>query len=430
MDRFASGRLPHVRRAGGALFAVVALLSATDAQAGRAISVASSSHLVNAVQNAMPGDVITLAPGAYGITKMISLTIPGTATAPITIRAARLGDVVITVSPGTAAAEGFRVAAPYWVIENLEMKGSCTSANHGACAHAIHVSGRADGLVVRNNYLHEFNAMIKSSPTLISGQLPIFADRVRIVGNRLQNATGRNTSNPVTFIDINGGDGWLVSGNRIADFYKIGGDQISYGAFLKGNSRNGIFENNLIVGAKRVTTGGYRIGMSFGGGGNTLPGSCENNDCSVLHSNGTMRNNVVMNTSDVGIYLNKAANTKIYNNLLYRTRGIDVRYSKSSAEVTNNILDNSIRGREGGTYTASSNLQTTLSGIYNLAYPADFSLKGGAGVVDLGLTRSAVTTDACSAGRNTTPVDRGPIEYRSPIDRTCSETVRARFNGL
>jgi len=418
------------RRALCAAAAVSALFGATEARAARSIAVASTSQLVNAVLNSMPGDVITMAPGAYTITTKLSLTVPGTATAPITIRAARLGDVVITVVPGSARTEGFRVAAPHWVIENLEMKGGCASSAHSACEHAIHVTGRADGLVVRNNYLHEFNSIIKGSGTPVSGQPTLFADRVRILGNRLQNSTGRNTSNPVTLIDINGGDGWLVSGNRIADFYKMGGDRISYGAFLKANSRNGVFENNLVVGAKRVATGGYRIGLSFGGGGNSTASTCENNDCSVLHTNGIMRNNVIMNTSDVGIYLNKAKQTKLYNNLLYKTRGIDVRYAPTTAEIVNNVLDGGIRNRDGGAHTASANLNAVLSGVYNLAVPADFSLKSAASIVDKGLVRSLVPADACAVVYGGTPYDLGPIEYASAGDKTCSEKLRGRYDGL
>lgn len=57
-------------------------------------------------------------------------------------------------------------------------------------------------------------------------------------------------------------DDVVVEANRISDFEKGGGDTISYAAFLKGNSKDGVFERNLVVCSEHFS-GGVRVGLSF-----------------------------------------------------------------------------------------------------------------------------------------------------------------------
>ncbi|MCP4265755.1 MAG: hypothetical protein GY777_09295, partial [Candidatus Brocadiaceae bacterium] len=62
--------------------------------------------------------------------------------------------------------------------------------------------------------------------------------------------------------------------------------------------------------------------------------------------------------NDVGIYLNKAAETQIYNNIIQGSLGIDVRFPSSSAVIINNILDGRIKERDGGLIISDNNLIT------------------------------------------------------------------------
>ena len=41
-----------------------------------------------------------------------------------------------------------------------------------------------------------------------------------------------------------------------------------------------------------------------------------------------MRNNIIVDCSDVGIYLNEGKNTKLYNNTVVNTMGIDARFRR------------------------------------------------------------------------------------------------------
>mgnify|MGYP003865258583 CR=1 FL=1 len=268
----------------------------------------NSKQLLTALKNATPGETIQLMPGNYPIKKRsISINQTGRATAPITVRSTQLGTVKINL----ISAEGFHVQSPYWVFENLEIQGQCIS--HDYCEHAFHVTGNGHSFVLRNNKIYDFNAALKVNGDLVNGKT-LYPDYGLIEKNSIYNTTPRYTKNPVNLLNINSVDGWVVRSNLISDFSKKGGNNlVSTGAYMKGNSHNGLFENNLINCEHTLPADlGLRIGLSFGGGG-TGKQFCRDTNCDSEHTNGIIRNNIILNCShDVGIYLNKAKHTKIY----------------------------------------------------------------------------------------------------------------------
>lgn len=375
------------------------------------IIVTTSKELLTAIKKATPGDMIVLAPGKYPIRLgSIEVLRPGTLERPICIKAEKLGQVVIELNSG----EGFLVHAPYWIFENLNIQG--TNPVHDYGEHAFHVVGAATGFVLRNCRVYEFNAMIKANGSRGKDGKIHFPDNALIENNSFYNSTPRHTSNPVTFIDVVGPDNWIISGNFIADFYKEEGDTISYAAFVKGNASGTIFEKNLVIGEYRHT-GGVRVGLSLGGGG-TGKSYARDKDDSIEHTSGIIRNNVVMYCKDAGIYLNKAADTKIYHNLLYRTMGIDVRYPVSSAEIQNNILTSRVADRDGGQSRLSNNIilekrmfgSQDLSEYFKNSQKADFSIKQGTNIVNKGRVLPGIFEDICGNARDGQP-DIGPFEY-------------------
>ena len=316
-------------------------------------TVSSGDELKKAVNRARAGDIITVLPGTIlvdGGTK-IQTQNAGREDAPITIRANRLGDATIRVNRPA----GIEVIRPYWVVENLSIVGACKPASHADCEHAFHVVGNADHLHLRNVRLVDFNAAIKGNGFGPQGKRD-YPDHVTIERSFIYNTQARNTRSPVTPIDVVGGKHWVVRGNLIADYERLGRSPISYHGFFKGNSMNGLFERNLVICEWRHR-GGLRVGLSFGGGGGESNKICEDGDCTNRHSHGVMRNNIVMNCpADVGIYVNKGKDSHIYNNLLFNTGGIDVRFEQSQALLQNNIVTGSIRARNGGQFNEDSNL--------------------------------------------------------------------------
>lgn len=405
------------------LAASLAVLSALACTPGRAaiVPVADAGALRVAIDNAVPGDEIVLAPGLYALAVNLNCRNPGTAQAPIVVRAATAGTAVLAFGNDGLLVEGFKVSAPHWRFEGLDLVGACVVDSN--CEHAFHLAGDADFTVIRGNRLRDFNAQIKSNGTPTGAQY-VFPDDVLVEGNLFQDSRGRDTANPVTKIDVVGGRRWTVRGNTLVDFRKNGGDGISYGAFLKGNSRDGVFERNLVV-CERGFAGGTRIGLSLGGGGTSPDPLCEDGTCTPEHQGGTLRNNIVANCSDVGIYLNEAALTTVEHNLLYATSGIDVRFAASSADLRNNLLSGSIRNRDGGTSSQAGNL-TGVSGASFaawFAYPAqaDFRRRHGGAIIDMGVATPTTVDDFCADPRLPGVPDIGAVEHAA--GRVCDTTA-------
>ncbi|MCA9683260.1 MAG: MYXO-CTERM sorting domain-containing protein [Myxococcales bacterium] len=401
------------------LVALATLGWSTSAEAA-VVPVTTTAELQAAVANAMPGDEIVLAPGTYILDNKLNCTANGTADQPIVIRADTLGDATVQMNN----LEGFHIQGAHWEIANLDIEGVCADDNN--CEHAFHVTGDAEFTHIHHNTVHGFNAHIKANGT-DTGPMGerVWPDDVVVEYNELYNPAPRNTGNPVTFIDVVGGRRWRVRANYIHDFAKGGGNNISYAAFLKGNSRDGIFERNLVV-CEMLHSGQIRLGLSFGGGGSAPDNICEDGTCDPEHQNGIMRNNIIAHCpADVGIYVNEGANSRIYNNTLYNTTGIDMRFVSTTGEVRNNLLNGQIRNRDGATANFASNLEMVSVADFQAWFTdpdaLDFSLVDGSMFVDQGETLAEVIDDYCTNIRDDGSHDLGALEFDG--DGTCNTSV-------
>ena len=322
--------------------------------AGRELTIASATQLAEALDHALPGDVLTIVPGTYRFAgRSLPAGRPGRAGAPITVRAPQPGSVTLEFD----MLEGFLVSAPQWVFENLTIVGVCKADDD--CEHAFHVVGAGQHVVIRHNELREFNAHVK-----VNGAGGAFPDHGLVIGNRLFNTRARRTGNPVTPFDLVAASDWRVEGNLIADFVKDGGDFTSYGAFAKGGGAGNRFVRNVVLCEHRLRGAkGRRIGLSFGGGGSGAA-ACRDQRCIVEHERGLMRDNLIASCSDDGIYVNRSAQSEIRHNTLIDTAGIQVRFVESSAQIEGNLVDGPIRTREGPVLRAADNRNTWLAASY------------------------------------------------------------------
>jgi hypothetical protein len=313
-------------------------------------AVASADALRAALAAAQPGTVITLLPGTYRFEGMkLDASRPGRADAPITVRAAQPGSVRLEF----AMVEGFKVSAPWWRFENLAIHGAC--GDDDSCEHAFHVVGAASHFVAVNNTISDFNAHFK-----INTEQGRFPDDGLIESNTLENTHPRATRRPVTPIDLVAASRWVIRANQISDFIKADGDGVSYGAFAKGAGSGNLFERNLVWCERRLRgQPGQRVGLSLGGGG-TGKEACRDGKCIAEQDGGILRANLITGCSDAGIYLNSAAASKVEDNTLVDTAGIDVRFPASSAELDGNLVDGAIRSRNGGLLHLGDNLSTPL----------------------------------------------------------------------
>lgn len=310
---------------------------------GRYIKVGTQTELITVLQKAVAGDTIEILSGTYSLpnAKHI-LSSAGNEDLPIKLLAGRLGKVILYLS-----GEGIVVDQPHWHFQNLHLIGQCEQ--HSSCEHAFHVVGKGQHTHFINNIFQDFNAAIK-----INGLNNDYPDSGVITKNTFYNTSSRQTSKPVTPIDLMHANNWQVSENFIFDFVKSGGNNVSYGAFFKGGSTGGEFFNNLIMCQANLTSPFSSVGLSFGGGGSDVNHRRDSN--AFEHKAGIMRNNIIMHcANDVGIYVNNATDSLIEHNTLYKTLGIDVRF-ESTATITNNIISGRIKEREGGQIVAENNI--------------------------------------------------------------------------
>ncbi|MCC7538380.1 MAG: right-handed parallel beta-helix repeat-containing protein, partial [Deltaproteobacteria bacterium] len=376
---------------------VIALVSIASEAWARDVPVSDSAGLRAAIEGAVAGDVILLADGTYS-SGDVRCNAMGRADAPIVVRAMRRLGARIELS----GLEGFVVTGDHWHFEDLDVQGVCPPGD-GNCEHAFHVSG-AQGFVLRRARVRDFHAQLKVNAASDGAGGWREPHGGLVEHCEIADTAPRQTDAPVTKLNIDSGDDWIVRGNFIHDFHKNGGNEISYAAFMKSGGRRGLFERNLVVCTLDVDTGGTRLGLSFGGGG-TAPQFCApafdaSVPCDVEHADGVMRNNVVANCNDVGIYLNRAANTRLLHNTLVATAGIDFRFATSSGEAHGNVLAGRIRSRDGASFTAGTNLEELGDAFFTALYRApsrgDLSLAGDAAMlVGRASARPDVLDDYC-----------------------------------
>jgi hypothetical protein len=344
---------------------------AVDADlAGREVLLGTSAEVRSAIEQARPGDVLTLLPGRYRFGQTLALAQPGRPDSRITLRAREPGSVMIEFD----TVQGFMVTGSDWQVENLTIHGTC--ASHPDCEHAFHVVGGAQRFAALNNTISDFNAHFK-----INGEEGRFPDGGLIEGNTLTNGSVRQTDSSVTPIDMVGVNRWIVRRNLISDFVKAGGDRISYGAFAKGGGAHNVFEGNIVLCEARLRGfPGQRVGLSLGGGG-TGKEFCRDHRCITEQDQSVIQANLVAACSDVGIYLNSAPGSKVLHNTLIDTVGIDVRFAETVAEVSGNLVDGAIRARNGAVIHLGENWDTPTALLYAGYHPVRNLF---AGALDLG----------------------------------------------
>jgi len=317
------------------------------------IQVDTVASILQAIETAQSGQTIVIAPGHYTLNSQINTRKVGTPTHPITVRAAQPGQVTLDFNAQVA----FRVSRPYWVFENLHIRGVCRDDSY--CEHAFHIFGDAKSTVIRNNWIEDFNASIK-----INGFDQSWPDFGLIQYNTLTNSRRRETANPVTLIDLVGANQWRVSDNIISNFAKAQGNGVSYGAFMKGASSGGRIERNLVICTPAdISQPGNRVGISFGGG-TTGKAYCRDQRCDAEHKAGLAANNIVAHCNDFGIDVNRSSGILIAHNTLINTAGIDVRQTPSSARTYGNLFEGRIRQVNGGLAKSEMNTMTELADVF------------------------------------------------------------------
>ncbi|WP_375750151.1 NosD domain-containing protein [Vibrio sp. HN007] len=297
------------------------------------IFISTSKQLVEAIKNVKPGQTIIVADGDYKISgKLIEISqYKPSKDLPVRLIAENPGMVNLLLD----TIEGILINQPYWGISGFKFTGVCE--HHSKCEHALHVTGNAENTVIAHNEFVDFNAAIKVNRVKYH-----YPDSGVIKYNHFYFTSSRQTSNPVTPINIDHANDWVVSHNIIRDFSKAAGNKVSYGAFIKGGSIGGVMENNVVIcnATGRINPEYITVGLSIGGGG--MRSEDRRDSAPFEASQVVLRNNIIFNCSDMGVYVNKGNESLINNNTVYNTNGILLRFPESDAQLMNNIVGGKI----------------------------------------------------------------------------------------
>lgn len=376
------------------------------------VTVDSLAELQEAIDTApQSGRIITLAAGNYSQSSSIAIT----GKDHITIQGATsyYGDTVIT-GPGITSGLDISIRvndSNYVTIRDLTIK----DFNY----HAVQVNSgsyyfHADNF--RGWDLGEGAFKVTANPHTGGAMYSDYG----LIENSVLGYTAGGARGAVEAVDIIAARGWVVRGNTIQNAYHPSSGSVAYALFAKGGSIDTIIENNLIKGSD--------IAISFGGG-LTASQYFRGGVQGVEHYGGIIRNNVIHNTDDAGIYLSKSTDFKVLNNTLIgiapgvSVGGIESRFAGSNGEIRNNLSDKALKKRDGGNYAESNNIVTATSSWYINPSGGDYALDPvtAASAIDTGMSLPAlVPTDMLGALR---PIgagyDLGALEHGSlPADTT------------
>ncbi len=263
--------------------------------------------IAKALSVVAPGDIIEVRAGTYNENLIIGNA--GTVTKRLTLRGYNGERPVIrgsgpgptiyfynnacdesTIGDGTGNTDCLSM---YWVIDGIEVRGSASGGSDG---NAIKIDTAKVRL--QNNHLCCTVADVV--------KLVRTANDVEIFNNEIwQDAAITQPSDNAQGIDIVGADRTHIDGNWVHDVPDIG-------MYAKGNARQTLIENNVLV----------NIGVGANGHGIMLG---QNTDANLLLDgpyesyDGIVRNNVVINASWACVATSSSSNVRISNNSCFNT---------------------------------------------------------------------------------------------------------------
>ncbi|MBL4898780.1 MAG: hypothetical protein COA42_22120 [Alteromonadaceae bacterium] len=374
------------------------------APTGNIVNVSNVSQLHNAVGNLSDNTTIVLAAGEYVLSNTLYIQ-----RANVTITGATNNcDDVVLIGKGMDNANYGSVYHGIWTdavdfsVSNLTIQD--------VYGHGINFNPGAQSPVVYNvKLLNTGEQFIKSNPFgFASGN-----DNGR-VEYTIMEYTGATTNHSGSSgysngVDVHAGKNWIIRYNLFKNFHTP--DSAAYRwnpAVLMWNGASGtLTENNTFINVDRAIAYGLI-------------------DRDSDHSGGVIRNNMIYLTpglmsssrtadSDGMILVWDSPQTKVLHNTVI-TNGnvsdaIQLRFSPPGVEVRNNLLDNSMRARDGVQFTTSGNVTNASTSLFVDPANGDLHLKSTAtSVINQGNLLADVTTDFDGHSRGATS-DIGADEY-------------------
>jgi len=368
-------------------------VQACDMIIGTVVEVASVNELrsaISQVNNEGGNMTILIADGTYPIASTASF--PYITADDVVFRSlsGNRDAVIITgqgMVPTSSTEDGFLIAGNRVVIADLTIKDV---GNHG-----IQVSGH--DLIVHNVKIQDtYEQMIKGST---------FDDRIDrglVQCSLFEYTAGVGPNWYIGGLDIHKGHQWVVRDNVFKNIASPSGSIAEHAVHFWRTSADNLVERNVIYNCDR--------GIGFGLG----------ND-NIENERGLIRNNIIYNDgtglfNDVGIGLESSPGTLVCNNTIFVAypNAIEYRFeSTNNVEIINNLTNNAITSRNGGTADEQTNLTGASGGWFRDLENGNLRLvESHPSVVDQGTTINYVDNDIDQNPRpNDLPTDIGAHEW-------------------
>jgi hypothetical protein len=359
----------------------VVALAAGPAGAQQIVStVAQLESAVSAANAGTASSEILLADGTYALAQPLALRANG-----MVVRS-QSGSRAAVALEGSGMTSGithvFHVFGHDVTIADLTMRNVWN--------HAVQVHGEApssaDRTVLRNLVLQDTGQqMVKVS---YKQGAAASADGGLVEGCLFEYTAGIGPQYYIGGVDAHQAQDWVVRGNTFRGIRSPDANVAEHAVHFWSDAGGTLVERNLIVNCDR--------GIGFGLG-------------SRGHQGGIIRNNMIYHADlgadrgDVGIELESAVGTEVYNNTVYQEHGyptaISVRFAVSSVYVANNLLRTAGGGpviwkRDGATLTQEANVTAAQAGWFVDLAAGNLRLSGAiASVIDQGVAVIGLVDD-------------------------------------
>lgn len=365
---------------------------------GTIVNVSTVSQLENAVNSAVAGTTIRIADGTYNLNGVyLRIDTPN-----VTLRSASGQREAVILDGNYQTTEIIQVVASNVVIADLTLREAYYHPIHvmsGDAAHALNT------LIYNVHIVDPGEQAIKINPAAAG----YYTDNGTIACSHIAlTDAGRPhiRNNCYTGgIDAHQARGWIIRDNLIEGFWCSSGLS-EHGIHLWRGCRDTIVERNIL----RNNARGIGFGLTTDPGGRTYSDNpCPAATGYVDDYGGVIRNNFVSANSsglfaseygfDCGICVWNSCNARILHNTVYTTdpthtfSSIEWRFPNTTATLTNNLVNDTMRERDGAHGTQSNNLTTAQASWFVNAATGDLHLLATASAAIDEVTAPAEVSD-------------------------------------
>jgi hypothetical protein len=389
------------------IIALLCLLSAIVPNTTKAdVVVSNVSELENAISNANSGGdkTILLQDGNYTLDQMLGVWADG-----VTVHSSSGNrDAVIIRGEGMDGnvSHIFNVIGSDFTVRDLTIGWV---ANH---AIQIHGNLNAHRPLIQNLHIVDtYEQMIKVSYDSISDNS---SDYGTVENCLFEYSAGIGPQYYIGGVAAHQAKNWIVRNNTFKNISSPSSDVAEFAIHFWSDSEDTLVERNTIINCDRG------IGFGLSGRG---------------HVRGIIRNNMIYHDTsgtyaDVGIYLEYATDTQVYNNTIYLEHdypnAIEYRFSGTTgALIVNNLTNKEIAQRDGASATVSHNVTDAQASWFVSPSTGDLHLSARPStVIDQGQSVTGLTDDF---DRDSRPrgggIDIGADEVTNGTETTTTTTA-------